>query len=149
MTKSKSQAHHSHTEKSDVRIHGKKKKKKSSAQTRAHPIDSLTYRGKPDRRPIKFIFVNTDGNICLAPSLTWICTNYRLSKGSISDVQNKKVRSYMGWYSVDLSKLDEVVKLLGFDATSWIPVIGKYKADPDQSYEFAMKQDLSFFSATV
>lgn len=130
----KSRVRHNGTSHSQSQTRDKKKQQQSTAQ--------MMYRGKPDRRPIKFIFVNTDGNVCLAPSLTWVCTNYRLSKGSISDVHNKKVRSYMGWYSIGLAKLDQVVRLLGFDEEEWTPKIGKYKANPDESYNFIMKQEL-------
>lgn len=138
MTKSKAR----HNETSHSHTHDKKHQHQQHQQQQ--PLIQMTYRGKPDRRPIKFIFVNTDGNICLAPSLTWICANYRLSKGSISDVHNKKVRSYMGWYSISLDKLDQVVKLLGFDdeEEEWTPKIGKYIANPDESYNFIMKQEL-------
>ena len=115
--------------------------KKTNSRTKKKTNPQLTYRGKPDKRPIKYIFVNTDGNVCFAPSLTWICTNYHISKGSISDVHNKKVRSYMGWYSIDKSKLEEVVLLLGL-RSDWKPSIGKHMTDPDKAYNFIMKQEL-------
>lgn len=120
------------------KTHSKEKSRTHATHRASKTTFQTTYRGKPDKRPIKFIFVNTDGNICFAPSLTWICSNYRLSKGSISDVKNNKVRSYMGWYSIDMSMLDQVVKLLEFNE-SWVPTIGMYNADPDKSYEFIMK----------
>ena len=93
-----------------------------------------TFRGHPDKRPVKFIFINSNGNICLAPSLTWFANTYHLSKGNVSDVYKKRISLHMGWTMVPIDKISNVLTLIGKTE----PVTGKYTTDKDTAIKFML-----------
>lgn len=107
-------------------------KKKTTKEPEKKPKVGGTFRGHPDQRPVKFIFVNSNGNVCLAPSLTWFCNNYHLSKGSISDIHKKRLSFHMGWAAVPMDKIEEVLALIG--KTS--PDPGKYTIEKTAAIKF-------------
>lgn len=113
----------------------KAKKKTTKETTKTQSQVNGTFRGRPDQRPVKFIFVNSNGNICLAPSLTWFCNNYHLSKGNISDVHKKRLSFHMGWAPVPLEKINEVLTLIG----KTVAKPGKYTANKDAAIKFVLE----------
>ena len=70
------------------------------------------YRGKPDKRSPKFVLLNADGTLCLAPSLTWFCIKYHISKGYVSDMRNGRILSHMGWYLIQKKTVSSMLELV-------------------------------------
>lgn len=79
----------------------------------------------------KVVFVNTDGRVCLAPSLSWFSKEFHIGKGVISEMTKQKRLSYKNWYYVDKYWLPAVYNVLGKPA-EWFPgATGVYQCDPN------------------
>ena len=82
-----------------------------------------------ETRSPKVVFINSDGRVCLAPSLSWFSREFHMGKGVISDMTRQKRLSYREWYFVNNHWLPAIYKVLE-KPPEWFPgVVGVYNCN--------------------